>query len=147
MQRLNLRRRLGRTAALHILMCFLFVCLFVLCVLIILCGLSSSRSPQWTGGLVAPLGSPSTCSFVFTVHIFYIHLHLSDILSIKFVNCVAVFWTCNIYCVSVRPGRGIPPLLLVLRFPRSCYSRVERLFFFCFIFSNMANYSSLELRV
>ena len=33
-----------------------------------------------------------------------------------FVDLVALFCTCDIYCMSVRPGRWIPPLWLSLRF-------------------------------
>ena len=37
--------------------------------------------------------------------------------------------TCYIYCMSVHPGRGIPPLWLFLRFPPSFFTPLFKVFF------------------
>ena len=71
-----------------------------------LCG---SVNTCWCLGLLSrPPGSPH---FTFIIWI------VSDIMSMQIVNgdFVVLFYLCNIYCVSVDPGRGIPPLWLFLR--------------------------------
>ena len=42
----------------------------------------------------------------------------------------ALFCTCDICCMSVCPGRGIPPLWLFLRFLPSFFYPVKRVIFF-----------------
>ena len=52
-----------------------------------------------------------------------LQLTCTDILSINVINCgfVVLVCTCDIYCMSVCPGRGISPLWLILRFLPSIY--------------------------
>ena len=72
----------------------------------------------------------------------------SDILSRQFVNCafVVLFCTRNIYCISVHPGRGIPPLRLFLRFLPSFFP-CSLFPFFSFFSLNKTCFSSVELSV
>ena len=57
-----------------------------------------------------------------------LQLTCTDILSINVINCgfVVLVCTCDIYCMSVCPGRGISPLWLILRFLPSIYFWVKK---------------------
>ena len=70
------------------------------------------------------------CNSVWYYH-FPLTLHITCIRLSVNVTCklwfVALFCTRDIYCMSVHPGRGIPPLWLFLRFP-------PLFFLFCFFY-------------
>lgn len=70
------------------------------------------------------------------VYTFIICNHLLNCVYCDFVDLLC---TCDIYCTSVRPGRGIPPLRLFLRF-LPLFFPVKRVFLW-------ASFSSCESRV
>ena len=90
------------------------------------CIFKLSGSPWWGGGCVAQ--TPWWCLGQ-TLNILY-NVY-ENILAMQLVNCdfVVLFCTCNIFCMSVRSGRGIPLLWLFLRFPPFLFPPVKRVIF------------------
>ena len=97
--------------------------------LIFLWGLPSSRSPWWREGHVGQqhLAMPRPDQSYSWIHTYYIY----NINSIRYnFNFAALVCTCDTYCMSVSPGRGIPPLWIFLRFPPSFFPPLFKVFFF-----------------
>ena len=89
----------------------------------------------WERRSCSPLGDALACSVISWIHTLYTYYIICiryTVTSMQFVNCdyVVLFCTFDIYCMSVRPGRGIPPLWLFLRFlPFLFFFPVKRFFF------------------
>ena len=104
-------------------------CVFILLfsfflLLVILCGLPSSRSPRWSGGWRC-LGLLSHPLDPHTLHILH---YLYQIFSQRKL-WIMILLFCSVHLLHACPSRGNPPLWLLLRFIPSFILPLKRFFF------------------